>query len=84
MFLHADELKKVKTARGGPSTARWRQGKYAPLALTPGKTGRLPASDGGPVSFVVERPLNLRNAQILRHFGIQHFRQRRILLQTTQ
>jgi hypothetical protein len=55
-FLHANELKTVK-----PGEAQWlvnsspASGKYA-LALTPGKTGRLPASDGGTVSFVVERP----------------------------
>jgi hypothetical protein len=57
-FLHADELKTKKQ----PGEAQWlvnsspASGKYAPLALTPGKTGRLPASSGGPVSFVVERP----------------------------
>jgi hypothetical protein len=31
-------------------------GKYNPLALTPGKTGRLPASNGAAVPIVVERP----------------------------
>jgi hypothetical protein len=30
-------------------------GRYDPLALTPGKTGRLPASDRAAMPFVVER-----------------------------
>jgi hypothetical protein len=61
LHLPYTELKTVKTARGGAAAYQQLvgvQGKYAPLALTPGKTGRLPASDGGPASFVVERPLS--------------------------
>jgi hypothetical protein len=51
-------LKELQTAKALASCSSslldaWR---YDPLALKPGKTGRLPASDGAAVPFVVELP----------------------------